>query len=62
MGREVDGGGGHGFTMYRMAFKHMASWFTSMYSWPLGVNYNKNDQPIRERVTASLLINSPGGQ
>ena len=33
---------------------NMASMFTRVYSWPLGVNYKKNDQPIHERVKASL--------
>ena len=31
----------------------MASWFTTIYSWACEGNYEINDQPISERVTAS---------
>ena len=44
-----------GLLKYTAWYLNMTSWFTRMQSWPLGVNY-KNDQTVRERVTASYVI------
>ena len=42
-----------------MCNRGMASWFTTcrVYSWEMEGNYKINDQPVRERVTASYKVN-----
>ena len=56
MGREHDGGGAWLVGLLQCTVWHLneATWFTRAYSWPFGVNYKKNDQPVHERVMAGI--------